>query len=204
MVITSVTGDVELVDRRISGISFESNGAFGEVADVTGSAFTLRFLNDTTGLNRVVDINLGSQGEFNGLTQFGGTSTVAPGSQDGYSSGWLSGLSVSRDGVMVGMFTNGVRREVAAMKIATFQNPAGLESVGNNYYVSSSNSGDPVVSKALAGGAGSVRGGALEKSNVEVSAEFVNLIQAQNGFQANARTIRVANDMLRDLTDLIR
>jgi flagellar hook protein FlgE len=104
----------------------------------------------------------------------------------------------------MGIFTNGVRRDIAALEIATFQNPAGLESLGTNYFTTSANSGDAVATRALSGGAGAVRGGALEKSNVEVAAEFVNMIQAQNGFQANARTIRVANEMLRDLTNLIR
>jgi len=56
----------------------------------------------------------------------------------------------------------------------------------------------------MTAGAGTVHGGALEKSNADVATEFVNLIQAQNGFQANARTIRVANDILRELTNLIR
>ena len=61
-----------------------------------------------------------------------------------------------------------------------------------------------VLSRRLSGGAGSVHGGALEKSNADVASEFVNMIQAQNGFQANARTIRVANDILRELSGLIR
>jgi flagellar hook protein FlgE len=61
-----------------------------------------------------------------------------------------------------------------------------------------------VATRALSGGAGAVRGGTLEKSNVEVAQEFVDMIQAQNGFQANARTILVANDILRELSGLIR
>ena len=66
------------------------------------------------------------------------------------------------------------------------------------------NSGTAVGTRALTGGAGKIQGSALEKSNADVATEFVNLIQAQNGFQANARTIRVANDILRELTQLIR
>jgi flagellar hook protein FlgE len=79
-----------------------------------------------------------------------------------------------------------------------------LENVGGNYFDFSANSGEPVATQALTGGAGSVRGGALEKSNADVATEFVRMIQAQNGFQASARTIRVANDILRELTGIIR
>ena len=156
--------------------------------------------------NRAITINLelGNVGEFDGLSQFGRVSTVTPNYQDGYTSGWLSSLSVSRDGTLVGLFSNGLRRNLAAVSLATFQNPAGLQSVGNNYFESSPNSGVAVATKALSGGAGEVRGGSLEKSNVDTAIEFVNLMQAQNGFQANARTIKTANDMLRELTDLIR
>lgn len=204
LVITSLTGDVQLADRRVSGITFLSNGAFGGVSDPNNAALSVRYLNDPLLADRTITLDLGTVGQFDGLSQFGGASTVAPNGQDGYAPGWLSSLSVSREGVLVGIFTNGIRREIAALKIATFQNAAGLESIGNSYFSTSSNSGDPVLTKGMSGGAGAVRGGALERSNVEVAAEFVNMIQAQNGFQANARSIRVANEMLQELTNLIR
>ena len=85
-----------------------------------------------------------------------------------------------------------------------FQNASGLENVGGGYFIPSANSGEAVATQAMTGGAGTVHGGALEKSNTDVATEFVNLIQAQNGFQANARTIRVANEILRELSNLIR
>ena len=90
------------------------------------------------------------------------------------------------------------------MQIALFQNPLGLENVGSSYYVSSANSGEAISTQAMTGGAGIVHGGALEKSNADIATEFVNMILAQNGFQANARSITVANDILRELTNLIR
>jgi flagellar hook protein FlgE len=102
------------------------------------------------------------------------------------------------------VFSNGARRNIAALEMATFQNPAALSNLGGNYLQTTSNSGTPLLTKAMSGEAGSIQGGALEKSNVDVATEFVNLIQAQNGFQANARTIKVANDMLQELTNLIR
>jgi len=211
-VLMSITGDVQLSDRRVNGIKFLADGSYGGLTAVTGpdgnpmtdtAQIKLSYPNDPT--NTVtIDMSLGTIGGFDGLSQFGGSSTVAPSGQNGYTSGLLSSISVNREGVLVGVFTNGIRRDVAALKIASFRNPAGLKSVGNNYFEPSTNSGDPIPTKALSGSAGSIRGGALEKSNVDVAVEFVNLMQAQNGFQANARTIRVANEMLSDLTNLLR
>ncbi len=203
MVLTSVTGDVELNDRRVNGVTFLADGSYGGITGADVARFQMTFGHDPTNV-RTISLELGTTGEFNGLTQFGGNSTVAPSGQDGYASGWLSSMAVMREGTLVGIFTNGVRRDIASLKLATFQNAGGLESIGSNYFMASANSGEPVATKALSGGAGAVRGGSLEKSNVEVAAEFVNMIQAQNGFQANARTIRVANEMLKELTNLIR
>ena len=204
MVVTSVTGETILHDRRIEGISFNANGSYGGMNSTINDAGTLQLGFAYDGYaTKTIAADMGTVGEFNGLSQFGGASTAAPSGQDGYASGVLSSMSVNREGVLVGVFTNGVRKDVAAIKVATFQNPAGLQAIGGNYYSSSANSGNPVATKALAGGAGAIHGGALEGSNVEIAAEFVNLIQAQNGFQANARTIRVTNEMLNELTNLI-
>lgn len=205
MVLTSATGDVDVEDRRITGITFLPDGSYGGLAGTNpdSSSFQVRFGNDPTNL-RAINLDLGTIGEFNGLSQFGGASTVTPNWQDGYANGWLSSVSVSRDGTLVGLFSNGIRQDIASVSMATFQNPAGLQSVGNNYFESSPNSGVAVSTTALSGGVGELRGGSLEQSNVNTAVEFVNLMQAQNGFQANARTIKTANDMLQELTNLIR
>jgi flagellar hook protein FlgE len=204
-VLTSITGDLTLNDRRIKGITFNGDGSYGGIGGATPDDPSFRITYDFDPANiRQVTLNMGTVGQFDGLSQFGGASTVAASGQDGYEAGHLSSVSVSREGVLVGQFTNGVRRDIAALQLANFQNPAGLESMGGGYFTTSANSGDPVPTTALGGGAGSVNGGSLEQSNVDMASEFVNLIQAQNGYQANARTIRVANDMLRELTNLIR
>jgi flagellar hook protein FlgE len=203
LVLTSITGDVDVTKRRISGINFLPDGSYGSMTDPTDGYFQMQFPHDRTSAVSI-NVNFGTVGEMDGLSQVGGASTAAPSKQDGYASGWLSSVSVSREGVLVGVFSNGARRDIAALRLATFQNPAALSSLGGNYFQTTSNSGTPLPTKALSGGAGAVQGGALEKSNVDVATEFVNLIQAQNGFQANARTIRVSNDMLQELTNLIR
>jgi flagellar hook protein FlgE len=203
-VLASTTGEAAMdsAGRRVKDITFARDGSFAGMGGTTPdtSAFQVTF-----GANpQTVNLSLGTEGKFDGLSQFGGPSTAAASSQDGYEAGYLSSLSVSREGVLVGMFTNGVRQDVAALKVTTFLNPTGLLSSGNGYYAASANSGDPVATKALAGAAGAITGGSLEKSNVDMASEFVGLIQAQNGYQANARTIRVATDMIRELANLIR
>jgi len=203
LVLTSMTGDVDVTNRRISGINFLADGTYGALDDPTSGYFTMNFAhNPTTSVS--MSVELGTLGEMDGLSQVGGASTAVPNDQDGYAAGWLSSISVSLDGVLVGLFSNGARRDIAALRLATFQNPAALVALGGNYYAASANSGEPVLVKALSGGAGAVHGGSLEEANVDTADEFVNLIQAQNGFQANARTIRVSNEMLQELTNLIR
>jgi flagellar hook protein FlgE len=203
LVLLSVTGDVDVTRRRVPGINFLADGSYGELDDPTSGYFGFRFAHDPlTTVN--VTTKLGTLGELDGLSQMGGASTAVASDQDGYSAGWLTSISVSLDGVLMGLFSNGARKPIAALKMATFQNPAALLALGENYYEPSSNSGEAVLVRALTGGAGSVHGGALEKSNVDVANEFISLIQAQNGFQANARTIKVSDEMLSELTNLIR
>jgi len=208
MVVMNLTGNCVFDnwnDRRLRGITFNADGSFAGLDAAAGDSQDIRVrFSGPTATQSIVNMGFGTIGQFDGLSQFGGPSTVAASGQDGYEAGYLSSLSVSRDGIIVGMFTNGVRRDIAALQIATFQNPAGLQSAGGSYFTSSGNSGDPMPTRALTGGAGAVNGGSLERSNVDTAEEFVNLIQAQNGFQANARTITVTNDMLRELSNLIR
>jgi flagellar hook protein FlgE len=202
-VVKSIGGDTQVVDRRCNGIMFQVDGSFGEMEGTDTMSITLAYPSNA-GVFKTISLDMGTLGEMDGLTQFGGASTAATSGQDGYAAGWLSTLSVSSEGTLVGVFTNGVRRDVAALKIATFQNPAGLKSIGGNYFEATANSGDAVPNKATEGSAGTCNGGAIEKSNVEVAEEFVKLIEAQNGYQASARTIKVANEMLQELTNLIR
>ena len=207
MVLTSVTGNVTEItpdNRRISGISFDAQtGAYTGIPDTESGEFTMTFGHDTAN-PQTIAMDFGTVGGFGGLTQFAGNSTAVAREQDGYEAGSLSAVSINPEGVLVGAFTNGVKKDIATLQIALFKNPGGLESVGGGYTVASANSGGAIATKAGNGGAGSIHGSALEKSNADVANEFVNLIQAQNGFQANARTIRVANDVLRELTSLIR
>jgi len=206
MVLTSMSGNVNQItmpNRRIEGINFDSTSGYYNGLGVDPAEFVVSFANDP--LNpQTIALDFGTVGQLNGLTQFAGNSTAVAKEQDGYEQGNLSSVSVSNDGVVIGAFSNGIKKDIGAIQISLFQNTSGLESIGNGYFTSSANSGVPVATLAMSGGAGSVHGGALEKSNADVATQFVSMIQAQNGFQANARTIRVANDILRELSNLIR
>ncbi|MHC4570540.1 MAG: flagellar hook protein FlgE [Planctomycetota bacterium] len=209
MVLTSISGDIyniDMGDRRIEGIEFDAgNGSYSGLNAGTGDTaeFVATFGHDTSNPQTVV-VTLGTIGQMDGLTQFAGNSTAVAREQDGYEAGRLSTVSVDQEGTVIGSFSNGIKRDIASVQVALFQNSAALEGVGGGYFVSSANSGEPVATQALTGGAGTIHGGSLEKSNADVATEFVSMIQAQNGFQANARTIRVANEILRELTNLIR
>jgi flagellar hook protein FlgE len=209
MILTSISGnitDITFDNRRINDVEFYANdGSFKGLNAVTGDTaqFTVTFAHDP-GNPQVINVSMGTIGQFNGLTQFDANSTAVAREQDGYAAGSFSSLSVSNDGIVVGSFTNGIKKDIAALQLALFQNPTALESMGDGYFSPSANSGEAIATQALSGGAGSLRGGALEGSNVNAAKEFISLIQAQNYYQANARTIRIANEMLRELTNLIR
>ena len=207
MVLTSITGDVNQItmdNRRIEDITFNAgDGSYAGLSGPDSPEFVMTFANDIAN-PQTIQLNLGSVGKLDGLTQFAGNSTAVAREQDGYEAGRLSAVSVNNEGILIGAFSNGIKKNIATLEIGLFQNTSGLERVGNGYYVPSANSGEAIATQAMTGGAGSIHGGSLEKSNADVATEFVNMIQAQNGFQANARTIRVANDILRELTSLIR
>ena len=207
MVLASITGNIYEItpdNRRIEDIGFAaSDGSYSGLTGTDTAEFTITFGHDTAN-PQTITVEMGTTGQLDGLTQFAGTSTAVAREQDGYEAGRLSTVSVDSGGTLIGVFSNGIKKNIATLQIALFQNPAALESLGGGYFNFSANSGGAIATQALSGGAGSIHGGSLEKSNADVANEFVTMIQAQNGFQASARTIKVANEILAELTNLIR
>lgn len=211
MAIESIDGEVGnpgTTDRWIRGIQFNDDGSYAGLSSAAEPlTLEVRWSHDPTD-TQTITFDLGTEGKFDGITQFasatGKSSTVTAKLQDGYSFGKLTSVSVTSDGKIVGQFTNGERKDLATLQISMFQNPAGMEAIGEGYYYASDNSGVPIDTEAMNNGAGSIQGKSLEKSNVDLASEFVSLIEAQNGYQANARTISVANDVMRELSNLIR
>jgi flagellar hook protein FlgE len=139
-----------------------------------------------------------------GFTQFANASSTTFTNQDGFEAGVVSRVDVDAQGNVVGMFTNGQSRTVAQVAVADFEAPDKLSSVGGNLWAEQPASGQPTVGAGGEGGRGAVVSGALEQSNVDISGEFVRMIAAQRGFQANSKTISTADQLLQELISLKR
>jgi flagellar hook protein FlgE len=146
----------------------------------------------------------GVQVNLTALTSYAGVSTASVTGQNGRAAGTLESFSISKDGTIIGSFTNGAKQSLARIAVATFTNPAGLEKAGNSGYTATVNSGNPVLGGPGDPGMGNAIAGSLEMSNVDLSQEFTNLIVAQRGFQANARIITTSDEVLQELTNLKR
>jgi flagellar hook protein FlgE len=137
------------------------------------------------------------------LTGYSDLSTLALDGQDGHGAGTLTGYSIG-NGTISGSYSNGVIQAIARIAVANFTNPGGLQKAGGSLYAQSPDSGAMTLGSAGDPGFGSLSGGYLEASNVDLSQEFTNLIVAQRGFQANARIITTSDSVLQELVDLKR
>jgi flagellar hook protein FlgE len=142
--------------------------------------------------------------DVSSVTAYAQLTSVSISEANGREAGALESYSMSSSGELVGSFSNGAIMPIASLALGTFVNPGGLEKAGNSTYRATANSGNALISTPGANGAGTVIGGALEMSNVDLSQEFTNLIVAQRGFQANARIITTSDEVLQELTNLKR
>jgi flagellar hook protein FlgE len=126
-------------------------------------------------------------------TQFSSNFAVSRLSPDGFSTGRLTGLDISETGLIRASFSNGVSNPIGQLAMADFPNSQGLKGVGNASWRQTTDSGSPVTGVGGTGRFGLIESGALEASNVDLTAELVNLITAQRNFQANARSIETSN-----------
>lgn len=232
--LASVYGDKENVwafrVRSASGENIKYLSNYDTATEITGGAFgVLRFdksgrlkavnsFNPSTGQiseGEIIDgimFNAEENGDgivkikldLNSLTQFAAIMDAFVKYQDGNAQGVLESFSISNNGDIIGSFTNGLVDVLGKVALATFNNPAGLLELGNSLYGESSNSGQARIGKPGEGGFGQLLAGALEMSNVDLSEEFTKLIIAQRGFQANARTITTADQILQEVVNLRR
>ncbi|MBI1758592.1 MAG: flagellar hook protein FlgE [Actinobacteria bacterium] len=142
--------------------------------------------------------------DLSGMTDYAGADTSAVLGQNGSTMGSLQSFSISQEGTVVGVFSNGLKQSLAQIALSSFNNPPGLEKLGNSLYRSTVNSGPPQLGQAGSGGRGLLQGGALEMSNVDLAQEFTNMIIAQRGFQANSKVIATSDELLQDLVNLKR
>jgi len=176
-------------------ITFTSAGAIDTTATTLPFAASLALTNGAT-TPQTVNI------DFTGTTQFGSNFSVNSLTQDGYTSGKLSGFNISADGTILGRYTNGRTATLGQVVLANFTNPNGLVPLGGNAWAETADSGTPLVGPPGSGNLGPVQSGAVEDSNVDLTAELVNMITAQRVYQANAQTIKTQDAVLQTLVNL--
>ena len=148
--------------------------------------------------------SVGSGTGLAGVTQFDATGSTTFVGQDGSGFGQLASIQVNSKGEVVGSFTNGVTRSLGQVAVANFEAPDRLQRAGGNMLLETLESGQPTIGDPASGGRATIVAGALEQSNVDLANEFVRMIAAQRGFQANSKTITTADQLLQELMQLKR
>ena len=141
---------------------------------------------------------------INGSKQYGKECDMIAWSQDGSAAGTITNLSFNDEGVLTALYSNGTAQDLAQVALAKFENPEALFKVGNNRMKESRDSGSASIGKANRAGRGKLFAKSLERSTVDLALEFVNLIQNQRGFQANAKTITTTDELLGEVINLKR
>lgn len=139
---------------------------------------------------------------FAPFTQFSSQSNILSISQDGTGIGAVQSVSVSGDGKVTALLSNGQSTLLGQLGLASFSNQEGLARIGGNLLANSIASGEPVIGRAEAGTFGSVKAGTVELSTVDIASEFVKIITLQRGFQASSRVITTINQLLNDIIQL--
>jgi flagellar hook protein FlgE len=140
--------------------------------------------------------------DVTGATQYGAGFGVTNLSQNGYAPGQLTGISIEDNGIVMARYSNGQTKPAGQIELATFRNVQGLQPQGGNVWARSYTSGDPITGVAGEGNLGVLQSGALEESNVDLTAELVSMITAQRVYQANAQTIKTQDQVLQTLVNL--
>ncbi|MDB5905592.1 MAG: flagellar hook protein FlgE [Betaproteobacteria bacterium] len=145
---------------------------------------------------------LAMQMDFTGTSQFGADFGVTTLSQNGYTSGRLTGFDVSDNGLISGRYTNGQANTLGQVVLGNFANPQGLRSMGDNLWQETAESGGPVIGSPQTGSLGSLQSASVEDSNVDLTQELVSMITAQRAYQANAQTIKTQDQVLQTIVNL--
>jgi len=140
--------------------------------------------------------------DLGNTTQYGSNFGVNDQRQNGYATGRLSGLDVSDQGVLFARYTNGQSQSLGQVALASFNNTNGLSPVGETTWVETFESGQPIIGAPDTGTLGSIKASSIEESNVDLSAELVNLIIAQRNYQANAKTIETSDAVTQTVINL--
>lgn len=180
---------------------FDSNGNLTSPAGGAINGINITGLADGAG-NMSLTWNLTDANGNSLMTQVAAQSGTSTTNQNGYPSGTLQTFNIGSDGTIEGQFSNGQTQALGQLALANFANNQGLQLVGQNSYEATLTSGAAVVGAPNSGGRGSLTGGSLELSNVDISTEFTNLIVVQRAFEADARVITTFDSVGNDTVNL--
>ncbi len=204
----SASGSTEI--QAQGTLDFDSNGALNLESAITYPLASGGFdFNGGAAAGQVLDFDFGTSiaeggTGLEGVTQFGSSSATVFQSQDGYAAGSLKNITVSQDGIITGIFTNGQTRSIGQIALAKFISPTALTKMGQNIYAESFDSGQPIIGTPGGAGLGQLLSNTLELSNVDLAEEFVKMIISQRGFQANSRIITTTDELMQELVNLKR
>ena len=195
------------LDRESPVIHYDTGTAAGAVGTTPGQLqidFNGATQDQLLVMNYGTSVTTDGGSGLDGTTQFGSTSALVQQTQDGFAAGALQAFSVDANGTISGRFSNGQLRALAQVVLARFPDPIGLTRTGKNTFSQSGNSGQPVTGTPDSAGLGRVLSNSLELSNVDLGESFIDMIQAQRGFQANSRVITTSDEILQELVNLKR
>jgi flagellar hook protein FlgE len=177
-------------------VEFDANGVFR-----TSSNTSVALDRESTGAVSPLNVTL-DFGELKSLTTQASSMTMD--SQDGFATGELRDYAIGDDGTITGFFSNGLKRPLGQVAIATFDNPQGLIDMGGNNYRVGASSGQPIIDVPGQFSSGLIRGGSLEQSNVDLSKEFIDMIVTSTGFNAASKVITTSDELLNQLLQISR
>lgn len=198
-----------MTEQASGSLTFSETGALETESEITYANGTGFDFGNEAAPDQAIAIDFGGsidegRSGTSGTTQYSAISFTPSFYQDGYESGSLKSISITKNGIIQGLFSNGQTQDIAQIALADFNNPQGLKQQGNNLFSSNYESGEATVNQAEAGGMGSIHSYNLENSNVDLATEFMKMIITQRAFQANARTITTADQLLTELVSLKR
>jgi flagellar hook protein FlgE len=183
-------------------LTFNSNGELTGPAPGSPIALTINGLADgAASMN--INWNLYNSSGGGDLTQFAESSGVSATSQDGIAAGTITNITMGNDGVITATYSNGQQANVAQVALASIQNPESMISVGNNNLATTPETAAPAIGAAGSAGLGTVEGGALESSTVDVATQFTELMQYQNSYEAASKVVTTSDNLLQDVLALI-
>ncbi len=203
---------VNVPARPVGRMSFDQFGSLVQLQQNVYDDSNVLSYEDRKGAGLTVSLPIfprtGAEGflqiaeKFTDSTQYGSVTSEKKSTQDGYTAGNLQRFSAGADGIILGQYSNGQSHALGQIVLANFANPNGLSPLGNNAWAETSTSGVPLVGTPSSGSLGVLQSSAVENSNVDLTAELVNMITAQRVYQANAQTIKTQDSVLQTLVNL--